>query len=151
VKPSCLGLAPALLTSLLVLACGGGGGHGGSTPTSPTPQGNTIVVSAGFVATIGGGSLLEATLTLDGKQIDHGDWTATGGCGVCVMGAMVGSVSSGAHTVTLTVVRQTATVVSYAAQGSVSVASSASGQSIALPQKNVSLRAGESVSYQISF
>ncbi len=145
-------LAPTLLISLLVLACGGGGGHGGgSTPTSPTPQGNTVVVSATLVALNGG--VLEASLTLDGKEINHGDWSLSGGCAAgCVMGAMVGSVASGSHTVAMTVVRQTATVISYVALGQVSVANpNGTGQSIDLPQKNVSLKAGESVSYQISF
>jgi hypothetical protein len=98
-----------------------------------------------------GGGVIEAFLTLDGKQIDHGDWSLTGGCVAgCVMGAQVGSVSSGLHTVAMTIIRQTSNVVSYAALGQVSIATGGSGKSIDLPQKNVSLRAGESVSYQIS-
>jgi len=64
---------------------------------------------------------------------------------------MVGSVASGSHTVLMIVVRQTATVISYTALGQVSAANpNGTGQSINLPQKSVSLRAGESVSYSIS-
>jgi hypothetical protein len=137
-----------LLTfGLILVSCGGGSG-GGHSPTAPRP---VVVIGVNLVAATGGGAR-EITLSFDGREIDrHTVSSVEFGCAAnCSLQARVNDVSSGSHTVTVTVVSQTSAVVGYAVVGQVSVISETGQRNIELPLRQVSLRAGEAVTYSTS-
>ena len=128
----------------LLLACGGG------SPSAPS--GNQVFVDIG-VSSLSRGGVLEAALSFDGTEIERVDWSAlAGGCGgnCQVVGTLTG-VRSGRHTAALTIVRQSRPAVIYAVLGFVVVTdlSNGSQRTIGLPRRDVTLRAGEQVSYTI--
>lgn len=144
--------APALLLlSLLAVSCGGGGGGNGGGPSLPTEPRPSLRISAVVIAPTNGGAQ-EIILSFDGREVDrHTPTDIEFGCATgCSLEAQVNEVSTGAHTLTVTIARQSRNVITYNVLGGVAVASGTSPRNIDLPRREVSLRAGESVSYSIT-
>lgn len=145
--------ATAVLTlSFVCLGCGGGGG-GGTGPTQPPPPTGKRFQFNVFASPIGG-TLIEATLSLDGRELSRRDWQSTTGSActiLCTLGGDVRGLSSGNHTVTFTVVRQTRQVNEYVVNGSGVVTDLATGQqrAILMEQRDPRLGAGQSVTYTV--
>lgn len=141
-----------LLLAVVCLACGGGGG-GGSGPTEPPPPTGKRFQFNVFASPTGAG-LIEASLSLDGREISRRDWQRTTGspCTIlCTLGGDVRGLTPGNHTVTFTVVRQTRTTIEYVVSGSGVVTDLATGQqrAIIMEQRSPRLRAGQSVTYTV--
>ncbi len=140
----------SLVALVLLAACGGGGGHG-SGPTAP-PQGATIVAPINL-SVLSGAGLLSATVSLDGQKIGEGDWPELpSGCGVnCFIQGSAANVSSGAHTLTVTVVKIAGARGTYLILGLVAVTpAGGTTRQIDLPRKDVALQAGGKVDYPIT-
>ncbi len=133
------------LALLLLLGCGSG--HR-STPTGPQSQ----LVATILLDTFSSGSVLAATVSLDGHEIGRSDWGTVGGCiGTClVQGAQDSLPAPGPHTVTVTILRQTVDIIDYDFRGSVFLSEPAGTGSIPLPLQTKKLMAGGSVTYDFS-
>jgi hypothetical protein len=141
-----------LILSLLCLACGGGGGGNGGPTEPPPPTGKRFQFNV-FASPIDGG-LVEATLSLDGRQIARRDWPATTGSVCTILCGLPGDeqgLTPGNHTLTFTVVRQNRTTLEYIVNGSGVVTDLATGgqRAIVMPQQNPRLRAGQSVTFTV--
>lgn|GEM_PF-5488390 len=66
------------------------------------------------------------------------------------MAAILSGISRGAHTVTILVVRQNRTSLTYDVLGQVDFVDSAGTRTISLEHRTVTLRAGDTVTYNIS-
>lgn len=137
-------LALALLACLLV-ACGGGGGG----PTRPKGRALLIDVALGSLS----GGVIRTTLLFDGEELSRRDWSVLrGGCAAGCQ--LIGSTNArpGTHRVEARIDEQSRDVVTYFVFGQVLIDPFTPEQeSIGLPRRDVSLRAGESISYTITF
>jgi len=136
-------IACALGLSLLLLSCGGG--H--RTPTSPQ---NQVIASVFLDSFTANGGVLQATVSLDGQELGHSDWTTLkNGCeqNCQVLGSEDIVPAAGMHTVTVKVVRQTLDVISYNVQGSLFLASPTSSATIPLILQQADLKAGGTVDF----
>jgi len=137
----------AALALLFLFACGGGNK---SNPTAPQSQ---IVVSVFLDSFTANGGVLQATVSIDGQELGHSDWTTLPqGClSTCqVLGSEDGTLASGMHTVTVKVVRQTLDTVSYDVRGTVFLNTPTANGTIPLPLQSASLKAQGTVDYDIS-
>jgi hypothetical protein len=141
-----------LALSLVCLACGGGGGSSPTEPTPPTSTGKRFQFTVGAQSTILQGGVIEATVSVDGREVSRRDWSGTSGsCQLlCSLVSDVRGLSAGNHTVTFTVVRQTRTTVDYTVTCNGIVTHENGSQEVAnLPHQRAQLRAGQSVSFNI--
>ena len=143
--------ASLMAVVLVVLSACGGGGHGsGSGPTSPTESKSRLTLG-GLVTPFGAGAPQEVRLFLDGNEVAKQDFGA--GCLIgCTASANLEGVARGQHTFFLTVTRQTRASVSYViVMDGLYVDSSGLPTQIPARTSTVSLKAGGTVSYNISF
>jgi hypothetical protein len=145
-------LATAIVVLAVVcLACGGGGG--GNSPTEPpAPTGKRFQFVVGAQSTVLQGGVIEATVSVDGREVSRRDWSGTSdSCQIlCDQTADVRGLSAGNHTVTFTVVRQTRTTVDYTVTCNGIVIHENGNQEVAnLPPQRRQLRAGQSVTFSI--
>jgi hypothetical protein len=147
-------VSAVVILSLMCLACGGGGGGGGNGPTEPpAPTGKRFVFSV-FASPLGSGTLIEASLSLDGREIDRRDWQRTTGSACTILCSLNGDergLTPGNHTLTYTVVRQVRQTTEYDVNGSGVVTDLATGQqrAIILGSRSARLGAGQSVTYTV--
>jgi hypothetical protein len=134
----------AALSLLLLAACGG---HSTTTPTSLQNQFAVDVVLDPFSA----GFVLAASVSLDGQEIGRTDWSSLGGCnGPCLVQGAQGTVPApGHHTVTVTILRESAPVIDYNVQGNAFVTTADTNGTIPLPLQTGNLKPGDSVTYDI--
>ena len=97
------------------------------------------------VTSTSGLTIWQADLFFDGTLVDS--QPATGGPVVMVMLQGTVSTSRGAHTVRISIVRQTSSPTRYVAQGTLTV----SDQTIQLDPQTENLATGESLSWEITF
>lgn len=141
---------------VVLAACGGGGGKSGgpSGPTAPSGPKNQLIIDVVLVSQTVGAGLQIATLTLDGRELSRLDWTGFPGSSCqsdCHVVGTTTDVSTGPHTVKVTVVSQSRTVMRYITLGAVTFGDSAgNAKEITLPSENRTLRAGDSLSYPIT-
>ena len=136
--------ACALGLSLLLLSCGGG--HG-KTPTSPQ---NQVVASVFLDSFTTNGGVLQATVSLDGRELGRSDWTTLkGGClaNCQILGSEDTLPAAGMHTVTVKIVQQTLDVVSYNVQGALFLSSPTSTATIPLTLQEADLKVGGTVDF----
>ena len=135
----------AALSLLLLTACGK---H--SSTTTPTGLQNQFAVdvvldpfSAGFV--------FAASVSLDGQEIGRSDWSSLGGCtGPCLVQGAQGTIPApGHHTVSVTILRESAPVIDYNVQGHAFVSTPDANGTITLPLQTGNLKPGDSVTYDI--
>ena len=148
-------LTAGLISCLLVFGCGG---NGGTTPTGPTntpTTGSSLIIA--FSGSLGSldGAPLEATILFDGREVPGARTTcafASGCSGLVLVPQSTLGVTSGQHTVSFQVVRQGAQGrAAYFAFGGIVVSRGGPPiQSITLVERNASIGAGESISYQIT-
>ncbi len=136
----CLAL---LAPCIALLACGGGGG--GKGPTEPASQPSITVVDVALVSLDGGAQ--EGSLLFDGHEIFH---SSCNPAGACQLAATLSGTPRGAHTVSIVVVRQNRASLTYDIVGEVDFADSAGGKTIPLEQRHLTLRAGDTVTYNIT-
>jgi hypothetical protein len=134
----------AAALSLLLIACGGGNR---STPTGPQSQ---FVISV-LLDTFSAGSVLAASVSLDGRELGRSDWSSLGGCtGTClIQGAQDAIPAAGPHTVTVTILRETAGVIDYNVKGTVFLTTPQGDGTIPLPLQTAKLKPGDAVTYDI--
>jgi hypothetical protein len=137
----------SFLSFSALLACGdGGGGGGGPTgPTAPPPPASQLLINLALVSLNGG--LEEAILSFDNREVAR---PVCNPAGVCQMTATITGASRGNHTVSVTVVRQNRQSVTYQAVGQADFVDSGGSRSVPLQQRQVTLRVGQSVVYEIS-
>lgn len=140
-----------LFLFLSLSACGGGGGGGPTAPQTPqTPQTPTVqsrlVVSA-VIASLDTGGMEEASFLFDGQEVFH---PVCHPAGACTLTASLTGVARGPHTVTIKVIRQNRTSVTYTVIGEVDFLDSAGTRVIPLESKRVVLRANETITYAIT-
>jgi hypothetical protein len=151
-KPSVRRVVAVLTLSLVCLACGGGGG--GSSPTEPPPpsSGKQFRFTTGATSAILQGGVIEATVSVDGREVSRMDWSGTSGSCVvlCTIPSDVRGLSAGNHTVTFTVVRQTRTIVDYFVTcNGIVTHENGNQQVVNMPQQRAQLRVGQSVTFNI--
>ena len=136
----------AAALSLLLLA-GCGGGHNSTTPTGPQSKFAVTIVLNLFSP----GSLLAASVSLEGQELGRSDWSSTGGCtGPClIVGAQSALPTHGHHTVTVTILRESVPSIDYDVRGTVFLSAPEGNGTIPLPVDSASLKPGESVTYDI--
>jgi hypothetical protein len=148
-------IATALLGCLLLSGCGGDGGS--STPTTPTtpPSSSSLVIGIGGALSSPSGAPLEATLLLDGREIQGARITCqfTAGCPAILMnpGNLL-EITPGQHTVSFQLIRQAASGrMPYSTSGLAIVRrGAATVQNITLVERTANLIPTESISYQIT-
>ena len=150
-------------TMLLVLVVGGCDNEMNIGPTAPhVPQfsltGNpvwTLHISGSLEAA--NGSLLSATVFLDGREVDGAriQCEEVTGCKRLALEGLVGTSFRGHHPLTFQVLRQTREIDDYLATGTVEVsrveAPSADPVVIQLEPIRAALRAGEGVTFDVEF
>lgn len=135
----------ATLSLLLLVACSGG--HSSTTPTGPQSQFAVNVVLDLFSP----GSLLAASVSLDGQELGRSDWSSLGGCtGPClIVGAQSALPAPGHHTVTVTILRESVPSIDYDVRGTVFLSAPEGNGTIPLPVDSAGLKPGDSVTYDI--
>jgi hypothetical protein len=135
----------AAALSLLLLA--GCGGHSTTTPTGLQNQFAVDVVLDPFST----GFVLAASVSLDGQEIGRTDWSSLGGCtGPCLVQGAQGTVPApGHHTVSVTILRESAPVIDYNVQGNAFVTTPDTNGTIPLPLQTGNLKPGDSLTYDI--
>jgi hypothetical protein len=136
-----------LLLSFSLTACGGGGGNGPTapeTPQTPTVQ-SQLLLNAAVISLDGG--LEEASFLFDGREVFR---PVCNPASACQMTATLSGVARGAHTVSIKVIRQNRTTVTYTVVGQVDFMDSAGSRTIPLESRRVVLRADETTTYSIS-
>lgn len=145
----------ALLLVCIVTACGGGSGGGGRTPTEPTVTSKRLDIVFNLVPNfVSGGGAIEGAVYLDGREVGRTNWVTQqgGACAfLCQIALRADNVSEGNHTVEVQIVAQTRNMVRYTIQASGSVGTPGTGQvrNFTLPVQDVTLRAGQRVSYSV--
>jgi hypothetical protein len=138
----CIGL---LVPCLSLLACGGGGG-GPTGPTEPPVQKSVMVLDT-ILASFSSGGMEDGKLFLDGREVFHRECNPAV---ACQLAATLSGITRGAHTVSILLVRQNRTSVTYVVLGQVDFVDSTGSRSFPLEQRTVTLRAGDTVTYNIS-
>ncbi|HTG36548.1 MAG TPA: hypothetical protein VLB76_26825 [Thermoanaerobaculia bacterium] len=149
IRRTCLAAILAFST-LTILSCGGGGGHGGSSPTES--GGKHLTIGFGLAA-LSGGVVQTAAVSVDNREIGRKEF-GNAGCALnCQVIAETERFGAGSHTVAVTIVRQSQGSVRYQVFGTGVVVDTVTGasQAITLGTKTVTLAAGGSVPYGISF
>ena len=132
-----------LLLGLAFLGCGGGGG-GNSGPSDP---GGTALIA--IVFSVGSGTSDEVVLSFDGREVARSQACSARGP-ACALTATVSGVRRGGHSVVLRVNRQSQAAMAYSFLGEVDYSDNSGVRSIPLQQRQVTLRVGDSVTYDIS-
>lgn len=122
----------------LVVACDDGDGGSSTGPSEVAELCVNVTSTSGL-------TIWQADLFFDGSVLDS--QPATGGPVVMVMLKGTVSISRGAHTVRISIVRQTSSPTRYVAQGSLTL----SDQTIQLDPQTENLATGESLSWEITF
>ncbi len=141
-----------LILSLVCLACNGGGG--GSSPTEPRPpSGKRFQFTVLAISTFLEGGLLEAAVSVDGREVSRVDWSRGGSACViaCGLAADVQGLAPGTHTIRFTVVRQTRTTVHYTVTYSGVLTDPATNQRdpVSSQPQQLRLQAGQSVTFNL--
>jgi len=130
---------------LLLAACGGG--HSSTAPTGPQSQFAANIILDTFSA----GTVLTASVSLDGQEIGRSDWSSVGGCtGPCIiLGAQDTVPAPGHHTVTVTILRESVPVIDYSVRGTVFLSTAQANGSVPLPLQSGNMKPGDTVTYDI--
>ena len=135
----------AVLPLLFLLACGS------SSKSSPTASQSQLAVAM-LLDTFSTGSLLAASVSLDGQEIGRSDWSNIGGCiGTClIQGAQGTFPAPGPHTVTVTILNETPSLIDYNVSGTVFLTTSTIDGTIPLALQTLKLPVGGTAKYSIT-
>ena len=137
----------SLLLCLVPLSCGGDGGGGGS-PTAPAPN-NRLTVGFSLGA-LTAGAVQAVAISIDGREIARQEFGS--GCTAnCQINGQATGLSSGNHTVTLTIVRQNRASIRYRVIATALYTDLTTGapRPINLESRTVTLEAGQNVTYTV--
>lgn len=148
VRPS---VVAVLILCLACLACDGGGG---GSPTEPRPpSGKRFQFTVLAISTFLEGGLLEAAVSVDGREVSRVDWSRGGSACViaCGIAADVQGLTPGTHTIRFTVVRQTRTTVHYTVSYNGILTDPATNQRdpVSSQPQQIRLQAGQSVTFTL--